>query len=324
MDIGSFNKRTLLTGAGWSRNWGGRLANEMWQDLMSHQAIQHNERLRRLLLDEQSFEVALGMTYSPPFTTSDRHEFERALLDAFGAMDRQIALGLEPWINIYKVQELLGRFSRQGSNAGYLFTLNQDIFLERHLYNFPPGCPPPSLPGLQVRPGQRFFSPNIGLFSDELLMQVSPHPAGQASLLGRFNIIKLHGSFNWRTADGANMMVVGTEKTRQISASHLLAWYFEIFQHVLSAGNVRLLIVGYGFGDEHINAVIADAIENHGLRVFIWDVGPKLRERVIAVPHGVRIWEGLLSSASRPMIEVFPSNQETTQEYRRIVATMFD
>jgi hypothetical protein len=136
-------------------------------------------------------------------------------------------------------------------------------------------------------------------------------------------VIKLHGSFNCRTADGRNALVVGTAKTGQIAASKLLAWYHDIFRRVLSAGGVRLLIAGYGFADEHINDVIADAAQNHGLKVFIWDVGANLRERVRAAPHGAAIWDAVLSTATRPMIEVFPSKQAETEEYRRIARTMF-
>jgi hypothetical protein len=140
-------------------------------------------------------------------------------------------------------------------------------------------------------------------------------------LRGNLNVIKLHGSFNWRTAGAQSTMVVGTGKTSQISASPLLAWYFDIFGKVLSAGGVRLMIVGYGFGDAHVNAVIADAIEHHDLKVFIWDAGSNLKQRILEAPHGASIWKGLLSTASRPMIEVFPSNQAETQEYRRILET---
>ena len=85
------------------------------------------------------------------------------------------------------------------------------------------------------------------------------------------NIIKLHGSFHWRSADGSNLLVVGTEKTAKIAVMLLLTWYAEIFRQVLAAGDVRLMVVGYGFGDEHIKAAIAEAVEKHGLTVFIWD-----------------------------------------------------
>ena len=82
-------------------------------------------------------------------------------------MDREIARpDHDPWINIYKVQELLFRFFGQrnrGNDSGYLFTLNQDLFFERHLYNeHVAGAPGGVLPGLVPSPGQRWFGTNIG------------------------------------------------------------------------------------------------------------------------------------------------------------------
>jgi hypothetical protein len=38
-------------------------------------------------------------------------------------------------------------------------------------------------------------------------------PASQGRLAGQVNIVKLQGSFNWRSADGRNLLVVGTDKT---------------------------------------------------------------------------------------------------------------
>jgi hypothetical protein len=328
VDIGNFSRQTILTGAGWTRNWGGRLAAELWQDLMGHRAIQSNSRLRELLLEECSFEAALGKVQAEPFTPADRQVLEQAVLDAFVAIDREIARpDHDPWINIYKVQDLLFRFwgeRGQGVDAGYMFTLNQDLWPERRLYNEQVyGAPSASLPGLQRRPNQPLFRTDIGPYSDAFVMQPVTDPAGQGHLRGSFNVIKLHGSFNWRTTDGRNALVVGTGKGGQIAASQLLSWYWEIFQQVLSAANVRLMIVGYGFGDDHVNATIADAVEHHGLKVFIWDTGPDLKNRIVAAQHGASIWKGLLSTATRPMMEVFPSNQAETEEYRRIRKTLF-
>jgi hypothetical protein len=90
-DIDTFSKRTILTGAGWTRNWGGPLATEVWQDLMGHRAVQNNARLSELLLEESSFEAALGKAQAGPFAPADRQAFEQALLDAFVAMDWEIA-----------------------------------------------------------------------------------------------------------------------------------------------------------------------------------------------------------------------------------------
>lgn len=137
------------------------------------------------------------------------------------------------------------------------------------------------------------------------------------------NVIKLHGSFNWRWPDGANVMVVGTEKTAKIASMPLLSWYADIFRAVVSAGDVRLMIAGYGFADEHINAVIAEAVEYNGLSLFVWNTVPDVKGLVLSSPHGARIWKGLISTATRPLIEVFPSNQAETEEYRHIRSTFF-
>jgi hypothetical protein len=205
-----------------------------------------------------------------------------------------------------------------------MFTLNQDLWPERCLYNeHVTGAAGASLPGLKRRPNQRLFTTDIGRYSDEFIMQPITDPAANGQLCGQFNVIKLHGSLNWRASDRMNTMVVGTGKGGQIDASPLLSWYFNIFRKVLSVGDVRLMIVGYGFGDEHVNAAIADAVEHHSLRVFIWDTGSNLADRVRASPHGATIWRGLLSVATRPMIAVFPSNQAETQEFVRIKETLF-
>lgn len=45
----TFDKRVVLTGAGFSRNWGGYLATEMWGVIMGHPAVESRDRLRSLL-----------------------------------------------------------------------------------------------------------------------------------------------------------------------------------------------------------------------------------------------------------------------------------
>lgn len=83
------------------------------------------------------------------------------------------------------------------------------------------------------------------------------------------------------------------------------------------------MIVGYSFADDHVNAIIAEAVAKHGLRLFIWDTAPNLKARILAAPQGAAIWSSLISTASRPLIEVFPSNQVKTEEYRRICEAFF-
>ncbi len=326
--IGKSSKTVLLTGAGWSRNWGGQLADELWESLIGHDVVQANSRLKDLLLNERSFEIALQRTKAPPFTAEDQQGLERAVLDAFISMDREIGrIDHDPWINIYGIQRFLFRFwgpRDEGTNEGYLFTLNQDLFFERYLYNeVAAGAGHGgALPGLAPS-GQRWFNGNVGPFGPAFMMQPTLDPPSESRLSGQMNVIKLHGSFNWRSPGGENLMVIGTEKTALISSTPLLSWYAEVFKQVVSAGGVRLMIVGYGFGDEHINAVIAQAVEKHSLTVFIWNTSRDLKSVVLSAPYGPAIWKGLISTATRPLIEVFPSNQAETEEYRRISRSFF-
>ena len=239
--IGTFSKHILLTGAGWSKNWGGQVANEVWQSLIGNAAVRGNPRLRDLLLREASFELALGQTHLAPFTVNDRQELERALHDTFVSINREIARpDHDPWINIYGVQEFLFRFwgqRNQGNDTGYLFTLNQDLFFERNLYNEHAfGAPGGALPGLAPVYGQNWFSTNLGAYSPDLEMRPVADPPREGHLRGQMNVIKLHGSFNWRSADGRNVLVVGTDKTAQIASLPLLSWYADVFRRVVAAG----------------------------------------------------------------------------------------
>ncbi len=325
---GNTVKYTLLTGAGLSWNWGGRLASELWQDVMGHPQVQQSKALRDLLIAEPSFEVALARCRVEDFSNAERAALETATFDSFLAMDRQIAgrWDAHGWINIFGFQSFLNRFCRRcDGDTTYLFTLNQDLFLERHWYNFNNAQPIPRHPGI---PSQRFsngsywFSTGIPPFEDE--MRCVPTWQGETDFSGRVNYIKLHGSFNWHYAGGTSTMVVGNQKAQQILAQPLLAQYSQTFGSVINKGGTHLMVIGYGFSDDHINAALATAARDHGLRVFIWDTGfDAIRAKLAATDDGRVILASLISGCSRSMIEVFPSNQEETEEIRRINGTFF-
>ena len=42
----------ILTGAGFSKDFGGFLAKEMWENIFSHQAIQENDILRQAMVSD--------------------------------------------------------------------------------------------------------------------------------------------------------------------------------------------------------------------------------------------------------------------------------
>jgi hypothetical protein len=129
--------------------------------------------------------------------------------------------------------------------------------------------------------------------------------------------IKLHGSTNWQTKVGnRKVMVIGGNKIEQIISQPLLNWYFEIFKQVLSCPDRRLLIIGYGFGDDHINKVISNAVQKHGLQVYVVsrDQPKQLRK------FGIKIyWD-------KPLEEIYPAGKPygSTLSAQQIQRIMFD
>jgi len=67
----------LLTGAGFSRNWGGMLAPEVFQYLLGCSEL--DEELRRLLLRDRSFEDVLMLRKGSCFEQADPCLFLRRL-----------------------------------------------------------------------------------------------------------------------------------------------------------------------------------------------------------------------------------------------------
>ena len=72
--------------------------------------------------------------------------------------------------------------------------------------------------------------------------------------------VKLHGSFGWKSSKGTDSYVIGKEKEKHITEEPLLSWYFELFRSALSESNRKLMLIGYGFRDRHINEVIANSV----------------------------------------------------------------
>ena len=116
--------------------------------------------------------------------------------------------------------------------------------------------------------------------------------------------IKLHGSFGWRSQDGSNVMVIGQGKEGMIEKEPLLHWYISLFSEILNyRKSQKLVVIGYGFGDEHINTIIADAINHQDLKLFVVspqspaefynDLCPLHGFNVQPKPKGTELWNGL-------------------------------
>src|SRR5581483_3195537 len=81
---------------------------------------------------------------------------------------------------------------------------------------------------------------------------------------------KLHGSSNWRTGDGSSLLIMGGNKSANIAASELLSWYEQEFRNALREPGARLMVIGYGFADTHINDDIREGA-SAGMKLFVID-----------------------------------------------------
>ena len=94
---------------------------------------------------------------------------------------------------------------------------------------------------------------------------------------------KLHGSSNWVDGHGVQLLVMGGNKSTTIQQHEILRRYFEIFVEYLSSEDVRLMVIGYNFGDGHINRVILDSTLKNGLKLFIADpAGESVTDKISA------------------------------------------
>jgi SIR2-like domain len=96
-------------------------------------------------------------------------------------------------------------------------------------------------------------------------------------------IYKLHGSLDWQ--DGSSdLFVVGGGKESYIQSKPLLVHYFKLFREYLLQPSTRLMIIGYGWADDHINRLILDSPKaNTSLGIF--HVHPDGRDAIHQEAH---------------------------------------
>jgi SIR2-like domain len=265
----------LLLGAGFSRNWGGWLASETFEYLLG--CPQVDKDLRELLWRCRwlggGFEHALSELQSEAGRKPDDgatqqrlEKLESAIRQMFDDMDKAFSA-----ITHFEFHN-----SRQYLIATYfvrfdaIFTLNQDLLLERHYLNGNVSLLSSSrswngwqIPGMRPRPIE---APNE-------IPKRSPDEASKFVVQkNQQPFFKLHGSSNWiDERNGRPVLVMGGNKPSTIQQHPILKWNEERFTEYLTKPDTRLMVIGYSFGDEHINDAIDQAAKRDSLRVFIID-----------------------------------------------------
>jgi len=266
----------LLLGAGFSRNWGGWVASEAFEYLLGSPEILADPQLRDLLWRHQlggGFEDALAEVQTAgrtswarqPWTHAQLVSFQGAVGRMFDDMNRafltrtdlEFRRDLGP---ARMVRTFLSRFDA-------IFTLNQDVLLEQFYLSdkVVQSSVSPCVPGMLRVPHSE------PIYSESLSRAIwHPRPENELKLQGGQPYIKLHGSANWFSADGQRLLIIGGAKQQEIGRNPILSWYAKEFARCLQESNSRLLVIGYGFRDNHVNDAIGDGV-TRGLRMFVID-----------------------------------------------------
>lgn len=323
----TYKKEILLTGAGFTANFGGLLAREMWSKILNNKKMEGLPTIKELLRKDFDFEsVYADVKRNPAISGEEKLLFQEIILDSYTSMDQGLrsytASGRDPYgIYFGNASTFIASFQGSGQEMGFHFTLNQDLFLERQVQRVPLGFLVPeyrdyfqSITSQQLDPKIAVQLPNEAALEN---FKTNHLPS-----VGNFAYVKLHGSHGWQSSKGGDQMVLGNNKLQDIQNEPLLKWYLELFEQALSCGNARLFILGYGFRDEHINALILKAVQEQGLRIYI--ISPEdpesLKDRLegknIKNPHASysvhpnqQIWNAVDGYFPYRLRDLFPADQ---------------
>jgi hypothetical protein len=267
--------RILLTGAGFSYNWGGMLASEVFSYLIGCDEI--DDELRRLLWRDRNFEDVLAALQRA--TDDEGKRRYQLLVSALAGMFNGMGQAFmqrefefrNPPDTRYSLQSFLARFDA-------IFTLNQDTLLEQ---KYIPLVGPPKW-GRAHLPGIKYLgSPQLTGSVYDRIAVMEPNPGDFQMPPGIQPYIKLHGSCNWNDGpSGGRILIMGGQKAVSIGQFPILTWYHQQFRNMLMRAGARLMVIGYSFSDAHINDAIMDAIKRGDLKLFLDDpAGDKILDK---------------------------------------------
>jgi hypothetical protein len=177
-----------------------------------------------------------------------------------------------------------------------------------------------------IIPGVNKFLPNELYHIEELKFIQLPDKDNTIKIYNEINgmasviYVKLHGSYGWLSYDSKKTaMIIGKNKPEDIEKEPLLKEYWKLFNDAIAQGNKKILIIGYGFGDKHINKILEDGVKNHDLQIYIInnELPNKFTERSIMHPSGV-LWKGVKGYFPYLLKDICPLGGQETSYFREI------
>jgi hypothetical protein len=192
----------------------------------------------------------------------------------------------------------LHRLSRRGSRSPRLkvFTTNYDLCFEQAAAS--QSLIP--IDGFSFSKPRKFDPRFFGL---DIVRRSDSTSENNHFLEGIFHLLKLHGSVNWTRGDGFSIeenenptpenacLIYPAKGKYQQSFMQPHLELISQFLHSLREPNTCLLVIGYGFNDDHLSEAILSAVRtNPNFRLIV--VGPNL-ERNITLDFASGYWHKL-------------------------------
>jgi hypothetical protein len=324
----------LLTGAGFTCDFGGFLAEEMWTQIYNHPAIRSCPRVAQRMRTDFDYEsIYNAVLKSDEYDESEKRAIRESVFEAYMNLDEKISNPANlNRASLSGVKNMLNLFKGAKDQTGFIFTLNQDLFIERH-------CSPiarPWVSALHIGYGKLDWSSHSHKLPTEVELRdlIKDRPLTNGGLY----YIKLHGSINWKGHDDEAKMVIGLEKEDQIAKEPLLRIYVNLFKMLLSRAK-RLLVIGYSFKDEHINRNIALAMaECHNPNLELYVISTERPSMFMnslksyyamnnkeVIPNGKFFLENNKLKGYFPyrISQIFPHGNNETQKWRMVQRSLF-
>jgi len=265
-------KTVLLTGAGFTQPFRGLLAEQMFSAIYNRicGSLALRTEMKHWVPDYEGFYD--HVLKSIQIEDKDKKLFETALRGTYEDLDENIR---EQDVSLRNIcTRFFERFSGSGREEGFVFTLNQDLFVERWCSSHNTLI---KIPGIDAHPD--WFTPRFtSALQNEHWIELPDITRLEKNKKyfytqnwGSLGYVKLHGSYGWR---GKYPMIIGKRKTEQMKDEPLINWWSDLFQEILKEA-ANLVVVGYSFRDEHINNWILQRM-SQGLNLHV--VNPKPME----------------------------------------------
>lgn len=262
--------RILLTGAGFTHNFGAPLASEV-STLIFNSISNNNVRLLELLRNNFDYEDVYQIVMNSfDYDQATKNTLTNAIKNAYDIINDLIKNTGLSGIGFINFKEFIQSFSKK-NNACFIFTLNQDLFIEQNEARFFETPLEVPTPGKIITSDEHPFErQRINISYNDFDSYKKKIEKDFSKNDPRLYYIKLHGTCDWYKEE-TQVMVLGHSKNELISTEPLLKWYFDIFNEQIRKNDTKLLIIGYSFRDAHIN----QAIYNHRENIKIYIINPQ-------------------------------------------------